>query len=187
MDYYVTRMLTDLSTNTELTSVEIAPAVAAAFVGSTGYIDQITPADFISRKADVLLGKDQHGRQFISILVLDTCLSARLVLAVARGEELDENARRGLAWASKPRVLTLFQRYWDRDDLFVTAGDISLGGPVKALPSEFSKVLYECGERVKLLTQKALGTPAAEVPVPSRRVRAVEGYHIDGTVGVIDL
>lgn len=187
MDYYINRMLTDLPTSTELSAVEVPSDIAAGFVGSTGYIDGISPDDFVSRAADVLYGKDQHGRTFISMRVLRTsALSAGTVLALARGEALSKEAREELAWAAKPRVLTLFQRYQDRDDLFVTAGDVTLGAP-KECPAEFNDILHGWGGRYQFLTQKDLGVPTTPVAVPEHAVRAVDGYHIDGTVGVVNL
>lgn len=186
MDRYVNNMLTQLPTDTDLTAVEISSDAAAGFVGCTGYIDQIEVRDFTSRKADVLYGKDQHGRPFISMLVLDTTLSARTLMEIARGEALSERAQESLAWASRPRVLTLFQRYQDRDDLFVTAGTATLGSP-QDCPAEFNDILRGWGGRYRRLPLEVLGTPDEEIAVPVRKPRAVEGYHIDGSVGVIDL
>lgn len=187
MDYYVNLMLTDITTDTTPNAVEVPSDIAAGFVGSTGYIDQIKIDDFTSRKADVLYGKDQHGRPFISMRVLCTrALSAGTVLALARGEALSAGAREELAWATRPRVLTLFQRYQDRDDLFVTAGDVALGAP-KECPAEFYDILHVWGGRHQFLTQKDLGGPTTPVAVPEHAVRAVDGYHIDGTVGVVNL
>ena len=184
MDYYANCMLGELHINNTLTVVEIPSDIAAGFVGCTGYIDQITPRDFSSRKADVLRGKDQHGRPFISMLVLETSLQASTVLELVRGGVLSAEAQRDLAWAAKPRVLTLFQRYQDRDDLFVTAGDRSLGSP-KDCPMEFYEILQGYGGRYKRLTQAVLGAPDEEIAVPKRPVLAVASHHLDGTIGVM--
>lgn len=184
MDYYVNRMLTKLPS--ELTFVEIASDIAAGFVGSTGYIDRIEPCDFHSRKADVLHGKDQYGRQFISMLVLDTRLSARTLLEIAGGGTLSEGTQDAVAWAAKPRVLTLFQRYQNRADLFVTAGDRMLSGPPKDLPAGFYEIMIDAGGQYCRVTQADLGN-TTEVAVPEHKPFVVDGYHIDGTVGVINM
>lgn len=186
MDRYVNNMLTQLPTDTDLTAVEVSSDIAAGFVGCTGYIDQIVVEDFTSRKADVLYGKDQHGRPFISMLVLDTHLSARTLMEIVRGAPYSERVQESLAWAAKPRVLTLFQRYQDRDDLFVSAGTATLGSP-QDCPAEFNDILRGWGGRYRRLSLEVLGASAEDVEVPVRKPRTVDGYHIDGTVGVIDL
>ena len=183
MDYYIKTMLKQLVEINTMMGVEIAPAVAAGFVGSTGYIDQIELADFISREADVLYGKDNHGRIFISIMVVKTAIRASTLMAIRRGETLDESAENDLAWAAKPRVLTLFQRFQNRDDVFVTAGDVSLGSP-QDCPQQFYAILGGVG-RYEHLTLKDVG--ATPVAVPEHKPLKVDGYHIDGSVGVINL
>jgi hypothetical protein len=64
-------------------------------IGHSGYIDFITPEDFINN-SNVVYGYDYDGRLFVSVLY-------------------SENG-------GQPKVMTLFQRYDDTPQFFVTCG-----------------------------------------------------------------
>lgn len=187
MDSYVSRMLDLISSSTRMAAVEISPDNAAGFVGRTGYIDRIKPADFAGRAADVLYGRDPHGRVFVSVLVLDTRLEARTLLELARGGETSEDTREALRYHAKPRVLTLFQRYAARESLFVTAGNAYIG-TAEDCPAEFFGILFEDPERrYQRLSLEDIAGIEGLVPVPEHAAVTVESYHIDGSVGVVDV